>query len=94
MDDDNRYESDDDDGHFLDSDFSSEEDQSVDIVSTEQEERKAQRCDDDGGANKFSIDRILGLSRKCKDDKCDEGKVGKEVKFIKPTPLPAAPRAG
>lgn len=87
-----QYESDremsEDDQNFIESDeFTSDEEQSVDIVSEQKEENS---CEESANINKFSIDSILGLNRKCKEEKI----ATKEIKFIKPTPLPAAPRTG
>ncbi|KAH0808656.1 homeobox protein vab-15-like [Tenebrio molitor] len=101
-----RYESDremsDDDQNYLESDYTTDEEHSLDIVSTNQDEgsfaedqKEESSCEDSANANKFSIDSILGLNRKCKeDDKCDKGVPAKDIKFVKPTPLPAAPRTG
>ncbi|EEZ98636.2 homeobox protein ceh-30 [Tribolium castaneum] len=91
-----RYESDremsEDEHNFLESgdDFTSDEEQSVDIVAEEQKEESS--CEESANSNKFSIDSILGLNRKCKDE--EEKISAKEIKFVKPTPLPAAPRTG
>lgn len=83
--------------NYLESDCGTDDDnESVDIISTNQEEshfngdedrREESSSEESANANKFSIDNILGLNRKCKSRFNNQIK---ELKCIKPTPVPAA----
>lgn len=90
-------EEEDDEEQFLESEFSSDDGKSVDILSTsEEKEKEDSSCEGSAAANKFSIDNILGLNKKSqknKNENCEKSADNK-VRFIKPTPVQAALRTG
>lgn len=70
-------------------DCDSEEEECVDILSNSpglDDSDQSRTEEDTGHHNNFSIDRILGIEKRRKNERKDE-------KCVRPTPLPIMPRA-